>query len=139
MNSKGFTLIEILTVILLIGIMSAVAIPRFEKRIELEELKHEKEFTHTLWEELEVYAKKQYETSEREFWPAHPLSVIGRTRNIIVTMDLGIPDEDNEWQFDLTTVGEPAIFHRRKNNEIYYYTYDSTNFELAEDPILFTN
>ena len=43
--NKGFTLIEILVVILLIGIMSAVAVPRFEKRIELEELKHEKKFT----------------------------------------------------------------------------------------------
>ena len=43
--NKGYTLIEILVVILLIGIMSAIAIPRFEKRIELEELKHEKEFT----------------------------------------------------------------------------------------------
>ena len=137
--NKGFTLIEILVVILLIGIMSAVAVPRFEKRIELEELKHEKKFTYTLWEELEVYAKKQYELTGEQSWPEHPLSVLGRTRNIIVTYDLGIPDEDNEWQFDLTTVGEPAIFHRRKNNEIYYYTYDSTNFELAEDPILFTN
>ena len=46
--NKGFTLIEILVVILLIGIMSAVAVPRFEKRIELEELRHEKKFTYTL-------------------------------------------------------------------------------------------
>ena len=42
----------------------------------------------------------------------------------------------NEW-FDLTTVGEQMIFHRRKNNEIWYYTYDSTNFELSETPIEF--
>jgi len=129
MNSKGFTLIEILTVILLIGIMSAIAIPRFEKRIELEELKHEKEFTYTLWKELEVYADKQYETSGQEFWPAHPLSVIGRTRNIIVTMDLGIPDEDNEWQFDGTN-----LYHRRMNNEIWYYQYNPNTFFLSEHP-----
>ena len=96
MNSKGFTLIEILTVILLIGIMSAIAIPRFEKRIELEELKYEKEFTYTLWKELEVYAKEQKELTGQESWPTQPLSVLGRTRNIIVTYELGIPDEDNE-------------------------------------------
>ena len=129
MNSKGFTLIEILTVILLIGIMSAVAIPRFEKRIELEELRHEKEFTYTLWKELEVYAEKQYEISGTEFWPAHPLSVIGRTRNMIVTMNLGIPDEDNEWQFDGTN-----LYHRRMNNEVWYFEYNANNFFLSELP-----
>jgi len=129
MNSKGFTLIEILTVILLIGIMSAIAIPRFEKRIELEELKHEKEFTYTLWKELEVYADKQYELSGTEFWPAHPLSVIGRTRNIIVTMDLGIPNEDNEWQFDGTN-----LYHRRMNNEVWYFQYNANDFFLSELP-----
>ena len=129
MNSKGFTLIEILTVILLIGIMSAVAIPRFEKRIELEELKHEKEFTYTLWQELEVYAKEQKELLGQETWPSHPLSVIGRTRNMIVTMNLGIPDEDNEWQFDGTN-----LYHRRMNNEVWYFEYNANNFFLSELP-----
>ena len=42
--SKGFTMIEMVIVILLIGIMSAIAVPRFEKRIELEELRFEKKF-----------------------------------------------------------------------------------------------
>ena len=36
--NKGYTLFELVVVILLIGILSAVAIPKFEKRIELEEL-----------------------------------------------------------------------------------------------------
>tara|TARA_B100000902_G_scaffold67201_1_gene73464 strand:- start:2279 stop:2677 length:399 start_codon:yes stop_codon:yes gene_type:complete len=130
MNSKGFTLIEILVVILLIGIMSAVAIPRFEKRIELEELKYEKEFTYTLWKELEVYAKEQEELIGQESWPIHPLSVLGRTRNVIVTYELGIPDEDNEWQFDGT-----KLYHRRMNNEIWYFTYIPSNFYLSELPI----
>ena len=129
MNSKGFTLIEILTVILLIGIMSAVAIPRFEKRIELEELRHEKEFTYTLWQELEVYAKEQKELLGQETWPSHPLSVLGRTRNIIVTYNLGIPDEDNEWQFDGTN-----LYHRRMNNEVWYFEYNANNFFLSELP-----
>ena len=44
-------MIEILDLVLLIGIMSVGinTIPRFEKRIELEELRHEKKFTYTLW------------------------------------------------------------------------------------------
>ena len=50
MNSKGFTLIELVIVILIIGIMSQMAIPRYEKRIELEELRAEKKFSYAIWE-----------------------------------------------------------------------------------------
>ena len=127
--NKGYTLIELVVVIILIGILSAVAVPRFERRIELAELKSEKDFTYTLWEELEVYAKQQKELTGQESWPEHPLSVLGRTRNIIVTYNLGIPDEDNEWQFDGT-----KLYHRRMNNEIWYFTYNPSTFHLSELP-----
>ena len=59
--NKGFTMIEMVIVIMLMGIMSMFAVPRFEKRIELEELRFEKKFTYQIWEELEVYAKEQEE------------------------------------------------------------------------------
>ena len=73
--SEGYTMIELVVVIILIGILSAVAVPRFERRIELTEIKNEKDFTYTLWEELEVYAEKQKELTGTETWPEHPLSV----------------------------------------------------------------
>ena len=128
--NKGHTLFEMIVVILLIGILSAVAIPRFEKRIELEEIKSEKQFTYRLWEELELYASIQEELTDTDSWPIHPLSVIGRTRGVIVTLELGIPDEDNEWQFDGT-----KLYHRRMNNEIWYFEYNSNNFYLSELPV----
>ena len=128
--SKGFTMIEMVIVILLIGIMSMLAVPRFEKRIELEELRFEKKFTYQIWEELELYAEEQEELTGTESWPEHPLSVLGRTRGVIITYTLGIPDEDNEWQFDGT-----KLYHRRMNNEIWYFIYDRDNFYLSELPV----
>ena len=127
--SKGYTMIELVIVILLIGILSVVSITRFEKRIELEELKFEKDFTYKIWEELEIYSEKQKELTGIESWPKHPLLVLGRTRGVIVTFDLGLPDEDNEWQFDGT-----KLYHRRMNNEIWYFEYNPNTFYLSEHP-----
>jgi len=128
-SSKGYTLFEFVVVILLIGILSAVAVPRFEQRIALTELKVEKDFTYKLWEELEFYAKLQYELTDSQSWPSHPLSVLGRTRNVVVTLSLGLPTQDNEWRFDGTN-----LYHRRMNNEIWYYEYNPDTFFLSEHP-----
>jgi prepilin-type N-terminal cleavage/methylation domain-containing protein len=130
MNSKGYSLFELVVVILLIGILSVVSIPRFEERIALSELKMEKDFTYKLWEELEFYARVQYELTGSQSWPTHPLSVLGRTRNVVITHELGIPDEDNEWQFDGT-----KLYHRRMNNEIWYFEYNPNTFFLSEHPV----
>ena len=129
MNSKGYTLFELVVVMLLIGILSAVAVPRFEKRIELEELKSEKDFTYRLWEELELYSAIQRELTDTDVWPSHPLSVLGRTRNVVVTLSLGLPTQDNEWRYDGT-----HLYHRRMNNEIWYYKYNPNTFFLSEHP-----
>ena len=128
--NKGYTLMEMVIVILIIGIMSAVAIPRYQKRIELEELKSEREFVYQIWKELELYADEQLELTETESWPANPLSILGRTRGVIVTYELGVPDEDNEWQFDGVN-----LYHRRMNNEIWYFTYYANTFHLSEFPV----
>ena len=84
----------------------------------------------TIWEGLEAYAKYQKEITGMDSWPTNPLSVLGRTRGVIVTFALGIPDEDNEWQFDGT-----KLYHRRMNNEIWYFNYNAGNFTLSELPV----
>ena len=137
-KKNGFSLVELIMVMVIMGILAAVAIPKMSNVLDKAELNTEQAVVNQIWAGCESYANDRVLEDGNEAWPYHPLTVFGRTRNMKITLDLGIPNEDNEWQFDLTTVGEPAIFHRRKNNEIWYYTYDSTNFDLAENPIVFT-
>jgi prepilin-type N-terminal cleavage/methylation domain-containing protein len=138
-TSKGFTLIELVMVTIILGILAAVAIPRYQQTVDNAEATAEKAFVDMVWAGCEQEASERLTEFGLEAWPYNPLTTIGRSRNLSVTLFEGIPDEDNEWQFSIDAVGEPAIFHHRRNDEIYYYKYDSTTFELDELPTLYTN
>tara|TARA_B100001121_G_scaffold223711_1_gene196889 strand:- start:46 stop:486 length:441 start_codon:yes stop_codon:yes gene_type:complete len=137
-TSRGFTLIELVMVTIILGILAAVAIPRYQKTVDNAEAATEKAFADMVWAGLEEHAAETLMTDGLEAWPYNPLEVINRTRNVQITMFEGVPDEDGEWQFSIDAVGEPALFHQRRNDEIWYYTYDSLAFELAEQPLQYT-
>mgnify|MGYP001190558610 CR=1 FL=1 len=140
-TSKGFTLIELVMVTIILGILAAVAIPRYQQTVDNAEATAEKTFVDMVWAGVEQEASERLTDDGLEAWPYNPLTVLKRTRNVIVTLTLGLPDTDNEWQFALTSgdgvVSVPAIYHQRRGDDLYYYTYDSTNFALAETPILY--
>ena len=138
-TNKGFTLIELVMVTIILGILAAVAIPRYQQTVDNAEETAEKTFVDMVWAGVEQESTERLTEFGLEAWPYNPLTVIGRSRNISVTLFEGIPDEDNEWQFSVDAAGEPAIFHHRRNDEIYYYKYDSLTFELDELPTLYTN
>ena len=126
-------------VTIILGILAAVAIPRYQQTVDNAEEAAEKTFVDMVWAGCEQEASERITETGLEAWPYNPLTTIGRSRNISVTLFEGVPDEDNEWQFSVDAAGEPAIFHHRRNDEIYYYKYDSLTFELDELPTLYTN
>jgi len=129
-TSKGFTLIELVMVTIILGILAAVAIPRYQQTVDNAEATAEKAFVDMVWAGVEQEASERLTDDGLEAWPYNPLTVIGRSRNISVTLFEGIPDEDNEWQFDGT-----KLYHRRMNNEIWYFEYNPNTFYLSEYPI----
>ena len=136
-NQKGFTLIELIMVTIILGILAAVAIPRYASTLRMATVRTEKAFVDQLWTGCEIVASERLIEFGIEEWPFNPLTTVKRSRGIVLNLTLGVPDVDNEWQFSLDAVDDPAVFHQRANDEIYYYTYDSTNFELSETPVLY--
>ena len=133
--NEGFSLVELVMVMVILGILSAVAVPKMTSVLNSAAVSAEITTVDTIWAGCESYASDKLIETGNESWPYNPLTVMGRTRNIKINLTLGVPDEDNEWQFSLIDAEEPAIFHHRRDDEIYYYTYDSTSFELSEEPI----
>ena len=132
--NEGFSLVELVMVMVILGILASVAVPKMTNVLERAARSAELAVVNQIWAGCEQYASDKLLQDGTESWPFNPLTTFGRTRNMKVTLTLGVPDEDEEWQFSLIDAGEPAIFHKRKNDEIYYFTYDSTAFELAEEP-----
>jgi len=136
---EGFTLIELVMVTIILGILAAVAMPKMTNVLNQATVRAELVTVDKIWAGCESYASDKLLSEGNESWPYNPLTTFGRTRNLKINLELGVPDEDNEWQFSLVDAGEPAIFHQRPDNEIYYYTYDSLTFELAEVGVLYNS
>ena len=68
-NKNGFTLIELIMVLIILGILSAVAIPRYLETIEKSEIAAEDAVVDKIVSALEYYAQHKMLTEGRRYWP----------------------------------------------------------------------
>ena len=120
-NRNGFTLIELIMVMIILGVLAAVAIPRYLDTIENAELASEDAVISNIRGALENYAIHKLLDSGRRIWPDNPFDALSEKPQTY-TLDGTIADSDQEWTF---VSGTPSyITHQRSDNSRFRWEYD---------------
>jgi len=119
-NNKGFTLIELIMVTIILGILAAVAIPRYMATVNMAEEAAEDAVISSIKAGLETYAIEQLMDSGRRTWPDNPWSAL-ETKPSGYTTDATNADVDGEWTYNTTTL---KITHQRGDNTQVGWAYD---------------
>ena len=117
MNNKGFTLIELIMVTIILGILAAVAIPRYTTSVSAAEAAAEDAVISGIRAGLENYAMEQLMSSGRRAWPANPFDALA-TKPASYSTDDSNADADGEWTFH-----SGHITHQRNDNTRYKWAY----------------
>ena len=119
-NNKGFTLIELIMVTIILGILAAVAIPRYASTVVKAEEAAEDAVISSIKAGLETYAVEQLMDNGRKSWPTNPFEALD-TKPSGHTTDTDDADDDGEWTYNTTS---KKITHQRSDNTRVGWQYD---------------
>ena len=120
-NQKGFTLIELIMVTIILGILAAVAIPRYMTSVTKAEEAAEDAVISAIKAGLETYATEQLMDNGRRSWPTNPWDALETKPAGYDANDSDDADTDGEWTYNSTT---KKITHQRSDNSRVGWQYD---------------
>jgi|TARA_B100000530_G_scaffold331689_1_gene276800 prepilin-type N-terminal cleavage/methylation domain-containing protein len=120
-NQKGFTLIELIMVTIILGILAAVAIPRYMTTVEKAEAAAEDAVIGSIRSGLETYAVEQLMDNGRRSWPTNPWDALETKPAGYDANDSDDADTDGEWTYNSTT---KKITHQRSDNSRVGWQYN---------------
>ena len=137
-TQKGFTLIELVMVIVILGILAAVAIPKFADLTSRAEISAENGIIGGLRSALSVYASDQVADGaiQTNWYPGNPFDSVQDWPTSYDTTAVTKPTlgtETDMWRVDnLTTTTQ--IWHAWKDGiTSHYWTYNDSYGQLTPD------
>ena len=124
--NEGFTLIELVIIMVILGILAVVAVPRLGSTIDSSEESAEEAVIGNLRSALEVYAMDQVVQNSNISYPSNPFDELDKVPDGYT--GIGTPDEDGEWAF----TADSYVSHQRNDNTRYKWHYDSSNGEFGD-------
>ena len=124
-NNKGFTLIELIMVTIILGILAAVAVPRYMGTVNQAEAAAEKAVVDALRAAVENYSTQEFLENGRYDYPANPFDLV----------DVDGYDDGNAYEDGLLTGGDGSwaylalgadqvtIYHQRRDNTVWAWDY----------------
>ena len=123
-NNKGFTLIELIIVTVVLGILAAVAVPRFMGAVSESEGAAEAATIAALQSAVETYANQMFLETGRYKYPENPFDYLE-----VDGYEPGVSDgeslKDGGWTIHLNENGDSSIVHKRRDDNIYEWSYSS--------------
>ena len=125
-NSKqnGFTLIELVIIMVVLGILAAVAVPRMGNTISSSEEAAENTIIASLQSAVEMYAMDQVVAVSVKSYPTNPFDELEKPPSGYSGVG-SLSDLDGEWVFNNDSENT-YVAHRRNDNNKYKWSYNAS-------------